>query len=101
VLGEVGGGPERPDFASIQGGRRGYAGRCSQFWLDSLNADDADDVAKLLDAFAWRRVHCNSRALSTMVRWFSMIFQSLIENDGGPRKGGEHGGSIAGRIWGS
>jgi hypothetical protein len=66
MLREAGGGSEWPDFASIQGGRRGCAGRCSRSWLDSLNGDDAFDYAELQDASAWRPVHCNGGASSTM-----------------------------------
>jgi hypothetical protein len=53
---EAGGEPRWPDFAGVQGGRRGLAGRCSCPWLDSLNRDDADDDAELHDASAWRGV---------------------------------------------
>jgi hypothetical protein len=58
--------------------------------LNSLNRDDADDIVKLLDASAWRRVHCNSGAASTMATVvFGAIFLlgSLQRRKKGP--GGE------------
>jgi hypothetical protein len=57
--------------------------------LDSLNRDDADDDADLQDASAWRRVHCNGGASSTMARWFSVAHRE----DGGRGKTGEGGGT--------
>jgi hypothetical protein len=41
--------------------------------LDSLNGEDADDVAKLQDAPAWGRVHCNGGATARSGRWFSVV----------------------------
>jgi hypothetical protein len=55
MVGEDEEGPKLPDFAGIQGGRRGYTGRYSGFWLDSLHGDDAVDDAERQDASAWRR----------------------------------------------
>jgi hypothetical protein len=54
-----------------------------------LNADDADDVAKLLDASAWWRVHCNSGASSTMAAVvFGAVFLlgSLHKKEGTRRR---------------
>jgi hypothetical protein len=74
VLGKTGEGPKLPDFAGVQGGRRGLAGRCSCPWLNSLNGDDVDNDADLQDALAWRLVHCNGGASSTKARWSSASF---------------------------
>jgi hypothetical protein len=89
MLREAGGGPERPDFAGDLRGRGGSAGLRSRFRLDSLNGDDADDVAKLLDASAWRRVHCDGGASSTMAAVVvSFVSGSNTCREGRPRREG-------------
>jgi hypothetical protein len=65
-----------------------------------LNGDDVDDDADLQDALAWRLVHCNGGASSTMARWSSASFLASelaekIEKKGrssGGAEGGERGG---------
>jgi hypothetical protein len=65
MIGDGGDGPERPEFAGIQGERRRCAGRCSRSQFDSLNGDEEVDDVELQDASAWRRAHCNGGASST------------------------------------
>jgi hypothetical protein len=67
VLREVGGGPERPDFAGIQGGRRGCASHCSRYWFDSFMADGDDDVPNSLEFSGMRAGDHGSGAT---VRWW-------------------------------
>jgi hypothetical protein len=54
-----------------------------------LNGDNAVDDADLRDASAWRRVHCNGGASSTMEAVvFGFVYGSDACRDGRPRRGG-------------
>jgi hypothetical protein len=39
--------PRWPDFAGVQGGKRGYAGRCNRPWLDCFRGELQGDEAVL------------------------------------------------------
>jgi hypothetical protein len=66
MIGDGGDGPERLEFAGIQGGRRGCASHCSRSQFDSLNGDEEVDDVELQDASAWRWANYNGGASSTM-----------------------------------
>jgi hypothetical protein len=53
MLGEAGGGPEGPNFAGDQTGRRGPCRRSWASWDDSSGGDVPDREAEILGASAW------------------------------------------------
>jgi hypothetical protein len=95
MLGEAERGPDRPNFA---GDLTGKTGPCRRSWAsrdDSSGGDVPDGEAKHLAASAWRQVHCNGGASSTMERWSSPSFldRELVEKeDQEEEKGWRHRG---------
>jgi hypothetical protein len=73
MLGEAGGGPERPDFAGDQGERRGRGRLCGRCRFDSFITYGEDDVLNILEASGLRAGDHGSGATAAMVAEVSRL----------------------------